>query len=339
MRCLPLVSVIIANYNHKDLLGRCLESVFESNYPYFEVVLVDNASTDGSIEFVKDRFGKKNSLRIIQNYENSGFAGGSNAGIELADGKYLVFLNNDTEVDKNWLWELVKVMESDRSIGAAQCKLISMCDKKRFYSAGGLIDCFAFSVDRGGEQEDVGQYDKIEEIFFAHGAAFVVRHDVLNEVGCFDNDYFLFYEETDLCWRIWLRGYRIVFVPRSVVFHVGGATMDKRTRAKLKTAYHRHKNQITTLLKNYQLSNLLWYVPILVFLKVVPDIACLRTDQFVRIKGILYNMRNLNQIWRKRIIVQKYVRKEKDATIFKRHLVVPFSLRHAVISLSADRLR
>jgi GT2 family glycosyltransferase len=300
-------------------------------------VLVDNASIDGSIEFVKDRFGKKNSLRIIRNYENLGFAGGSNAGIKLADGKYLVFLNNDTEVDKNWLWELVKVMESDRSIGAAQCKLISMCDKKRFYSAGGLIDCFAFSADRGGEQEDVGQYDKIEEIFFAHGAAFVVRHDVLNEVGCFDNDYFLFYEETDLCWRIWLRGYRIVFVPRSVVFHVGSATIDKRTRAKLKAAYHRHKNQITTLLKNYQLSNLLWYVPILVFLKVVPDIAYLRTDQFVRIKGILYNMRNLNQIWRKRIMVQKYVRKEKDATIFKRNLVVPFSLRHAVISLSTDR--
>jgi hypothetical protein len=292
------------------------------------VVLVDNASTDGGIESVKERFGKKKYLKIVENSENLGFAGGNNAGIKLADGAYLVFLNNDTEVDKNWLWELIKVLESDRSIGAAQCKLISTYDKKQFDSAGGFIDRFAYPVMRGSEEKDVGQYDEIEEIFYAKGAAFAVRHNVLNEVGSFDNDYFLYFEETDLCWRIWLRGYRIVFVPKSVVFHVGGATIDeKKVQQNKKFDYYYHRNQIITLMKNYEFFNLMWYVPVLVFLKIVADISSFKSDQFIRLRGILYIIRNLKQIWRKRMTVQKNVRKETDSTIFKRHIVIPFGTR------------
>jgi GT2 family glycosyltransferase len=315
----PQVSVIIVNYNKKDLLGKCLESVFGSDYPNFEVVLVDNASTDESVELVKKKFGTKCFLKIIQDSENLGAALGRNIGVKAAKGEYMVFLDNDTEVCKNWLWELVRVLESDHTIGAAQCKLISVCDKKRFDSAGGLVDGFGFPVERGAQEKDVGQYDKLDEIFWAKGAAFAVRRNVLIEAGYFDSDYFLEYEEIDLCWRIWLRGYRIVFVPSSVVFHVGGG-------APIFKGYHYHKNHITTLLKNYALSNLAWRLPLVIFLKVVAEIESSKSGQSARLKGILYNARNLRQIWIKRTIVQKYVRRKGDSAIFKPQILIPFSI-------------
>jgi GT2 family glycosyltransferase len=327
MSALPLVSVLILNYNNKNLLEKCLGSVFRSDYPNFEVVFVDNASTDTSIEFVKARFGKESFLRIVQNSENLGYAGGNNAGIALAKGEYVVLLNTDTEVDENWLSELIKVMESDRNIGAAQCKLISMYERRRFDSAGGFIDRFGFPIVRGLQEEDVGQYDKVDEIFWAKGAAFAVRSNVLNEVGSFDNDFFLEYEETDLCWRIWLRGYRIVFVPKSVVFHVGKASISQGSgRINLTAQYHLHKNQIMSLLKNYELFNLIRYVPVVVFLKVLSDFESLKSYNFVRVKGIIYNLRNFDKIWKKRIKVQNEVRREKDAVIFKKRIITSFSL-------------
>jgi GT2 family glycosyltransferase len=328
MSYFPSVSVIIVNFNNKKFLEKCLGSVFRSEYPNLEVVFVDNASTDGSVDFVKERFGRTSSLKIVQNSKNLGFAEGNTSGMKLASSQYFVLLNNDTEVDKNWLLELIRVMESDHSIGAAQCKLISMNLRKQMDSAGGFIDRFGFPLERGEHEEDRGQYDNQDEIFYAKGAGFAVRRCLLDEIGSFDKDYFLYYEETDLCWRIWLRGYRIVFAHKSVVYHQGFASIfDTETRRKLTYAYLGTKNQIMTLLKNYELSNLVKYVPAVIFLKTLFDFATFRSDRFMRVRGILYVIRNLDKIWIKRKNIQVRIRRKRDMVLFERKLFISFSLK------------
>ena len=180
-----LISVIILNYNGKDYNGKCLTSVFASNYSNYEVIFVDNNSTDDSVRIVESMFGANQRLRVILNGKNLGFAEGNNIGVKYAKGKYLVFLNNDTEVDPSWLLEISKVFSSDRNIAAAQCKLLQLDDRKTLESAGHYIDYFGIAHIRGENEVDLGQYDNVDEIFGATGAAFIVRSDVFNEVKGF----------------------------------------------------------------------------------------------------------------------------------------------------------
>ncbi|MGA2387236.1 MAG: glycosyltransferase family 2 protein [Candidatus Bathyarchaeia archaeon] len=319
---MPLVSVIIVNFNNKRLLENCLSSVFKSDYPNLEVILVDNASTDGSIEFAKAKYPNQN-LKITQNQRNLGFAMGNNVGIKHSKGEYLVFLNNDTEVEEKWLKELIDVMKTDRNIGAAQCKLLLMHERRKFDNAGGYVDRFISPIVRGIEEYDYGQYDEITEIFWAKGAAFAVKRKVLNEVGLFDEDYFLEYEETDLCWRIWLKGYKILFVPKSIVFHAGGASI---SRKKLETYYCFHRNHITTLLKNYDLMNVAKYLPPLLFIKIATDMRSIRTEHLIRLRAILFNVRNLRKIWQKRQKVQIDIRSISDDALFQRNIFLSFNM-------------
>ena len=323
----PFVSVIIVNYNNKNYLINCLKSVFESNYPHFEVVLVDNASFDGSIKDVEKNFAYQASLKIIRNSQNVGFASGNNIGILYSKGEYLVFLNNDTEVDKNWLSELVRAFESD-DVGAVQCKLLYLHDKEHFDSAGCFIDFLGFPLIRGLNEKDNGQYDLIDEIFYGKGAALAARRSLLDEIGCFDDDYFLYFEETDLCWRMHLKNLKVVYAPESIVFHAGEASISKKSVQKsLLPNYHKHKNHITTLIKNYELQNLVKYLPVMLFVKTLTDFLYFRSDNFVRIRAILYNLKNVKKIYKKRLEVQKF-RRTNDASIFKQKIIKPFDLKN-----------
>ncbi len=303
------------------MLKNCLESVFKTDYPCYEVILVDNSSTDGSIAYAEAQFSNQN-LKIIKNHANLGFAGGNNVGIRNSNGEYLVFLNNDTEVNENWLKELISVMNSSLKIGAAQCKLLMMQQREKFDSAGGYVDRFIHPIVRGINEYDRGQYAKTDQIFWAKGAAFAVKRTVLNEVGLFDEDYFLEYEETDLCWRIWLGGYRVLFVPKSIVFHLGSVSVSKK---KLKTHYYFHRNHLTTLLKNYSLKNVVRYLPLLMILKILTDLRSIRTDHLIRLNAILFNIRDFGEIWRKRQNVQINIRLISDNDLFKRNIFLHFS--------------
>jgi GT2 family glycosyltransferase len=169
-----MISIVILNFNGKKFLDECLSSVLKSNYPDFEVIFVDNASTDGSVEFVQSNFRGYSNLRIIRNNRNLGFAEGNNVGAKVAKGEYVVFLNVDTKVDPNWLKELVTAMESDESIGAAQSKLLQF-DGRTIDSAGDFINFYGFGWMRGHGEIDRGQFNKIDEIFSARGAAMIVR--------------------------------------------------------------------------------------------------------------------------------------------------------------------
>ncbi|RLE64456.1 MAG: hypothetical protein DRN53_00870 [Thermoprotei archaeon] len=323
----PLVSVVIVNYNDEEHIVKCLNSVFKSQYPLFEVIFIDNGSTDQSVKLIQKLYKDKLndcSLRVFLNKINLGPAKARNIAAKHAKGKYLAFLDSDTEVDPLWLYEAIKIMESDSSIGAVQCKLLLMYDKKRYDYAGDYLTPFGFLVQRVSTgQLDYGSLDKIEEIFGAKSAGMIVKANVFFQVGMFDEDYFIYCEDTDLCWRIWLSGYRVVFVPSSIVYHDFRLnTRSKLSRPKNLDKYHGAKNYISSLIKNLETTNLIRILPVHLTLWLglcIWYILNKRINYTVSIiKGILYVLNNLNKIFYKRIFIQKYVRKIPDNLIMKK---------------------
>ena len=248
----PVVSVIIPHFNGIEILDACLTSLYTDPYPALEIVVVDNGSSDGSPDFVAQKYP---SVQLVRNRENRGFAGGCNDGMAQATGEYFLILNNDTTHKPGWIEELVNVIQSSPEIGAVQPKLLSAQQPDHFdYSGGGggLIDFigYPFAIGRifSNMEVDQGQYDEVREIFWASGTAFLVRREVIDQVGGFDEDFFAHMEEIDLCWRMQNAGWIIKNAPQAVVWHHSGWTLPPdRYRKK----YLNHRNNLIMLIKNY----------------------------------------------------------------------------------------
>lgn len=247
----PVVSVIIVSWNARHLLEQCLPSVVATNYPALEIILADNGSTDGSAEWVASAFP---SVRIVRHPENWAFCRGNNAAIPHARGQYIVLLNNDVEVPPDWLLPLVRRMETDPTIGAVQPKLRQYHRRTHFEyagAAGGFLDRFGYPFTRGRlfdtVEPDEGQYDDPGPIFWATGAAIMLRREALNRVGLLDEHFVLHMEEIDLCWRLQRAGYRIELVPESVVYHLGGSSLPPHDPRK---TYYNFRNSLLLLYKN-----------------------------------------------------------------------------------------
>ncbi len=247
----PLVSVIIVTWNALPLLQQFLPSVVASSYANIEIILADNASTDGSAEWVSNTYP---SIRVVRHDENYGFSRGNNLAIAEASGEFVTLLNNDVEVDPHWLEPMVQQMVSDPRIAAVQPKILKWNARDRFEyagAAGGFIDRWGFPFARGRMFDtleiDGGQYDTVEDILWATGAAAMFRRTHLDEVGLLDERFFMHQEEIDLCWRLRRRGYRIVCEPRSVVYHLGGGSLAESSDAK---TYYNFRNNLLTLYKN-----------------------------------------------------------------------------------------
>jgi GT2 family glycosyltransferase len=317
----PFISIIILNYNGKKFLDECLTSIFNTKYENFEVILVDNGSSDGSVEYVKEKFGEKEKLKILALNQNMGFAKGNNEGFKIAKGEYIIFLNNDVRVKENWLKELIKVMERKPDIGAAQPKIL-LDDGVHIDAAGCFIDYMGRVYQRGVFEKDKGQYNSIDEVFYAKGAAIIVRRKVLEEVGIFDPDYFLYYEETDLCWRIWLKGYKVVYIPNSIIYHKGGATVGKKRSPE--AIFHARKNHIATLIKNYELKNLIKYsIPLIIRMLMYATKLFLQKKSSIGkayIRAIIWNIIHLKETLKKRAYVQYFIRKIPDKEILPKML-------------------
>ncbi len=321
----PSVSVLILNYNGLRYVDRCVSSVLRTDYPNFEVIFIDNASTDGSYEYVKQRYGASRHLKIIRNSKNYGFARGNNLGAKYARGEYLVFLNVDTEVEPNWLKELVRTMESDPSIGAAQAKLLRMDDPRRLDTCGHKLTPYGFTYEVG-LNEDANRYNEPFEILAGKGAALIVRRSVFEEVGGFDEEYFVLREETDMCWRIWLRGYRVVFTPDARVFHAIGGIFKQ---VKLESLYFFQRNMIMTLIKNLGLRNLLKILPVHLLLLLMDSfVNDLKVGKAYRLivsmKSLSYVLANLKHVCSKRLKVQA-MRRVGDGELFK-HIMIKVSV-------------
>jgi len=245
--CTPSVSIIIVNYNGKQFLNDCLHSVLQTDYPNYEVILIDNGSSDGSAEYITHMFKDYPRITIALLDKNYGFSEGNNRGSSFINkkSKYIVFLNNDTKVEKSWLKELVNVMELDKNIGVAQAKLLIMNKNRVIDCAGALISRIGQVISCGYGQKDLGQYDCIREIFYAKGAAMIVRRNLWQVLKGFEPLFFFYWEDADFCWRVRLMGYKIVFIPNSIVYHASKATISKYYFSSV--SFYDSRNRIFTL--------------------------------------------------------------------------------------------
>ena len=234
----PKVSIIIVNYNGKELLQKCLDSLLKVNYDNFEIILVDNNSTDGSVEFITKNYP---SLIIIKLDSNKGFAEPNNVAAKISKGKYLLFLNNDTVVTPNFISEMVKVMETDKKIAVCQSLLLK---------PDGSVDSSGDFIDHlGVVYNSKTEIDEIREVSSARGASMLVRSDIFEKLDGFDQKFFITFEDVDLCWRSWILGYRVLIIPTSIVYHEGGITIKK---IKSEIAFHGFKNQLAMKITNFE---------------------------------------------------------------------------------------
>lgn len=254
-----LVSVVIVNWNGKPYLQGCLPSLLSQTYPYFEVILVDNGSTDGSVEFVSRTFPQ---IRLIENPENIGFAAGSNIGIEVAKGDYIATLNNDAQADRRWLEELVAPMEADHRVGMCASKILFADRPHTIESMGINLDKAGIAWHRfgGREESEVVDNEEPSEVFGPCAAAALYRRKMLDEIGYFDEEFFAYLEDVDLAWRARLMDWRCLLVPRAKVHHKHSATTKAGFPHK---SYLLGRNKVWTILKNYPAPQILLFLPII----------------------------------------------------------------------------
>ncbi len=245
------VAIVILNWNGKEFLERFLPSVINTDYSEFEVIVADNNSSDGSLEFLGNNFPN---VKCIIHKENFGFARGYNEALKNVKADYFVLLNSDVQVSPGWLTPVISHMDSNINVGACQPKILSFENRNYFEYAGasgGWIDKYGYPFCRGRVfdfcEKDEGQYNEIANIFWASGAAFFIRSQVFFEMNGFDPYFFAHQEEIDLCWRIQLAGYKIAVVPESVVYHVGGGTLAQGNPVK---TFYNFRNSLIMLAKN-----------------------------------------------------------------------------------------
>ena len=263
----PSVAIVILNWNGKNFLEQYLPSVMASLYSNKKIIVADNASTDDSISFLQNNYPQ---VQIIQNPANEGFAKGYNTALKQVRADYYVLLNSDVEVTPSWIEPVIRLMESDTTIAACQPKILAFDDKTKFEYAGacgGWLDEFGYPFSRGRVfdvcETDKGQYDDVQQCFWAGGAAFFVRASVYHELKGLDEFFFAHQEEIDLCWRMQLAGYKIFAQPASVVYHVGGGTLQRGNTQK---TFLNFRNNLVMLAKNLSFAEALWKIPFRIFL-------------------------------------------------------------------------
>jgi GT2 family glycosyltransferase len=226
----PKVAAIVINFNGCDVTLQTLESLSKVDYRELEIIVVDNGSSDGSLEAVEEQFP---GVTQVRKEVNEGVAAGMNVGVRCAlegDCDYLLILNNDIEVDPQMISELVSVGESERSVGCVGPKTFYHGDRERLWSTGGILQ-FRESVttERGMGEEDLGQYDKVQEVDYINGCAMLVKRVVMERVGLFDPTYFVGVEDADWCTRMKMKGYRCAYTPHAILFHMVSHTLGNYT--------------------------------------------------------------------------------------------------------------
>jgi GT2 family glycosyltransferase len=240
----PRVTVVVPNWNGERFLTTCLGSLRLQSFTDFETVLVDNGSTDGSVAFVKSNFPE---VRVLPLPENRGFSAAVNAGILSSDAKYVALLNNDTETDPGWLQAAVEAADAYPEAGSFASKLVDFYDRRILDGAGDVLRRSGLPYRLGHGEPDRGQYDERAFVFGACAGAALYRREMLDDIGLFDEDFFANCEDGDLSFRSQLSGYRCLYVPRSVVYHMGSATFGKRTATSTRLGT---RNSLCLLVKN-----------------------------------------------------------------------------------------
>jgi len=293
----PAVSVVIINWNGKEHLARCLASLEAQTYRDFEIIIVDNGSTDGSVAFIRERFPE---VRLICNEHNLGFARANNQGIAIARGRYVAILNNDTQVEPQWLEALVHAAETHPEIGAF-ASLVLFNDKRDTVDSAGLT----VSVLGHGIQnllgEGIEQVSGVREVFGVSATAALFRRELLQDIGLFDEDYFAYYEDVDLAWRARLRGWRALLVPEAVVYHAHSATAGRGSPFKKRLLT---RNRLWTIAKDYHFPAIIFFLPLIVAFEVGFAVLSLIKGDVAVSTGLWQGVTGLPGALRKRTAIQ-----------------------------------
>jgi GT2 family glycosyltransferase len=322
-------SVNILNYNGREHLETCLDSLLKQTYKNMETVITDNASTDDSVDFIKKNYPL---IKVVINKINSGTAGGFNFGAQYGNGEFILFLANDIQLNQDVIEKLMATLLSDEKIAICSPKMLRYFHRDTIDYAGFKLDIFGFPYIFGAHKKDDGRYDQIKEAM-PTGTVLLIRKAVFDEVGGFDDKFFTLADELDLSWRIRLLGYKSVINPFAVVYHKAGITLRKKRRYKLR--YYSEKNTIRMLLKNYALSTLVWIMPLyftLLFGELSFYIFILRFDMaYAILKSVFWNIFNIGStlklryfIQRKRKVIDSEILRERTKKSYKLDIFMEF---------------
>lgn len=238
----PLFSVVIPNWNGKHFLQPCLDSLKAQTHQSVEVIIVDNASSDGSQDYIKENYPD---VILVELAENLGFTGACNIGMENAIGNVISLLNNDTEVEPNWIEEILSAFERYPDVGMIASKMILFNQRDHIHTTGDFFTVDGRAGNRGVWEKDDGQYETEDYVFGACGGSSAYRKTMLDKIGLLDNDYFFLLEDVDLAWRAQLAGYKVLYVPTAIVYHHLSATGGGVT-----ASFHDGRNSIWIIVKN-----------------------------------------------------------------------------------------
>ncbi len=289
----PLVSVVIVNFNGKKYLKSCIDSLYQGSYKNIEIVLVDNGSCDGSVEFVRSLY---KDVNIVDNKVNLGLAVASNKGAAVAKGEYLFFFNNDTLADPHLISSLVGAMQSDPQIGIAGCRTYTY-DGKSLINAGVPCDIFGYPYGRS-------------EPFYVDAAIFM-RKDLFQRLGGFDEKMFLYGEDRDICWRCWLYGYKVAVVDDAKFFHDSACVTSelKEYQTNITKRFWGEFNALRSIIKNYSAFSVFFTLPLYAGINIAEICVFflkgqLRVIREVYVRAYTENFKNLSELLKKRSQVQ-----------------------------------
>ncbi|HMM10951.1 MAG TPA: glycosyltransferase family 2 protein [Bacteroidales bacterium] len=320
------IAVVILNYNGKRFLERFLADVVRFS-PEADIVVADNASSDGSVDYLRQQHPE---VHLLIHEKNFGYAGGYNQALNQLKHTYFVLLNSDIEVTEGWLTPLYAFMEQNQQVAACQPKLLSYADMAYFEYAGaggGYIDKFGYPFCRGRIfqtiEPDEGQYDDVHEVFWASGACMFVRSVAFWNAGGFDADFFAHMEEIDLCWRMKHQGWKIMYVPQSKVYHIGGGTLPKISSRK---TYLNFRNNLSMIYKNMPSSYFVYVIGSRLFLDVIASLKFLIEggwgDFFAVWRAHAHFFRKLPWLQLKR----NAIKPRKVSRIYGRNVVIDYFL-------------
>ncbi|MCH2542597.1 MAG: glycosyltransferase family 2 protein [Alphaproteobacteria bacterium] len=286
----PLVSIIILNYNAGDLLSDCVESVLQTNYKNYEIIVVDNASSDDSQNACKKKFSQ---IRLIQNQKNLGYCEGNNVGISNAGGEFVVILNPDTLVESNWLNALINGYQ-EFGEGIYQPRFLTTDNHKILQGTGNMIHLFGFGFARNKGDVDEGQFNKPERIGYASGTCLFTSRKVMEKLDMFDSFLFAYHDDLDLCWRAALEDIKSYYIPSSIVYHPPEGFSFKWNSFKF---YLLERNRQYCLLTHYSRTTYFKMLPALIMVDIGVFFYYLKKGVILsKFKATLNILKNFNQI-------------------------------------------
>ena len=322
------ISVVIPNFNGKELVVGCLNSLRKQKFKDFGIVVVDNGSWDGSIDLITNQFPE---VTVIPLEKNTGFAHAVNVGIKKSQSPYVFLLNNDTELDPNCLFKLVSVAKEKKDVGFVTAKFLDFKDRTKIQNATDQIDVVGHLIIKGENKKDSPEYNKEGYTFLASGGGTLIKREVFDTIGFFDDDFFFYMEDADFFLRAQIGGFKGWYEPKAIVYHIGRATSSKRPKW---SEYMVFRNMTMVIIKNFPFSLLMmdfnWLKIILVHLNTIRFLIFRNNIMGVlRAEGFL--IKSLPTLFKKRSNIQKSKRVDDqyiiDSVLEKRIRIPGTSIR------------